>query len=141
MNRDVIVKVKGIQGSLNADEAIEMITVGQYFERNGKTYIKYEDRSLYEDQVTATTIKIAEDQVSILRHGAANTQMIFEKDREHYTPYETPFGLFELIVRTKDIQVIRDDEGLSLQVDYTIDINHSGGELSQFHLEVRNADQ
>ena len=139
MNKEVIVKVKGMQGSLASDESIEMITVGQYFEKNGKAYIKYEDRTLDEDHATATTIKVAEDQISILRHGATNTQMIFEKNKEHYTPYETPFGLFELTLRTKDIQVNRSDDRLDIQVDYTIDVNHSGGEASQFQVEVWNA--
>jgi len=138
MNKEVIVKVKGIQGSLVEDEAIEMITTGQYFEKNGKVYIKYEDTALDEDQVTSTTIKLDEDQVSILRFGATNTQMIFEKDKEHYTPYETAFGLFELTLRTKDIHLVMGADRIDLLVDYTIDINHAGGTPSQFALEITN---
>ncbi len=57
MNKDVLVKVRGIQGSLVEDDTIEMITTGLYFEKNGKTYIKYEDTSLDEDTTTSTTIK------------------------------------------------------------------------------------
>lgn len=138
MNREVIVKVRGIQGSLVEDEAIEMITTGQYFEKNGKYYIKYEDAALDEDQVTSTTIKVDDNQVSILRFGATNTQMIFEKDKEHYTPYDTAFGLFELTLRTKDIQFLLTPDKLNLLVDYTIDINHAGGTPSQFVVEVTN---
>ena len=138
MNKDVIIKVKGIQGGFASDDAIEMITTGQYFEKKGKSYIKYEDTSLDEAQVTSTTIKIEEDQVSILRFGATNTQMIFEKDKEHFSPYETAFGLFEITLRTKDIALTKEEKTLSLIVDYTIDINHTGGTESQFIVEVIN---
>lgn len=136
MNKDVLVKVKGIQGSLVEDDTIEMITTGLYFEKNGKTYIKYEDTALDEDTTTSTTIKIGEDQVSILRHGATNTQMIFEKDKEHFTPYETPFGIFEIILRTTEIQVDREDDKMTLNVEYNIEVNHTGATESQFVVEV-----
>lgn len=138
MNKEVLVKVKGIQGSLVEDDTIEMITTGQFFEKNGKTYIKYEDMSLDEEVTTSTTIKIGEDQVSILRYGATNTQMIFEKDKEHFTPYETPFGIFELILRTTDIQVERQQNKMTLNVAYNIEVNHSGATESQFVVEVTN---
>lgn len=138
MNKDVIIKVKGIQGGLASEEAIEMITTGEYYEKAGKSYIKYEDSSLDEDHVTSTTIKVEGDQVSILRFGATNTQMIFHKNQEHFSPYETPFGLFELTLRTKDVVMIKKEDYLSLRVDYTIDINHTGGTESQFVVEVSN---
>lgn len=138
MNKDVLVKVRGIQGSLVEDDTIEMITTGLYFEKNGKTYIKYEDTSLDEETTTSTTIKIDDDQVSILRHGATNTQMIFEKDKEHFTPYETPFGIFEIILRTTNIEVEREDEKMTLNVAYNIEVNHSGATQSQFVVEVTN---
>lgn len=136
MNKDVLVKVRGIQGSLVEDDTIEMITTGLYYERNGKTYIKYDDTSLDEDATTSTTIKIADEQVSILRHGATNTQMIFEKDKEHFTPYETAFGIFEIILRTTDIQIEKEEDKLLLNVLYNIEVNHSGTTESQFVVEV-----
>lgn len=141
MNKDVIIKVKGIQGGLASDDAIEMITTGQYFEKKGKSYIKYEDTSLDETQVTSTTIKIDQNKVSILRFGATNTQMIFEKNQEHISPYETPFGLFEIMLRTNEVLLTKDEKNLSLTVDYTIDINHTGGTESQFVVEVGNQDE
>lgn len=138
MNKDVLVKVRGIQGSLVEDDTIEMITTGLFYERNGKTYIKYEDTSLDDDAITSTTIKIGEEQVSILRHGATNTQMIFEKNKEHFTPYETPYGIFEIILRTTDIQVDKAEDKMTLNVAYNIEVNHSGITESQFIVEVTN---
>lgn len=140
MNKHVIIKVKGIQGGLASDDTIEMITTGFYYEKDGKSYIKYEDTSLDEDQATSTTIKVDHEQVSILRFGATNTQMIFEKNQEHFSPYETPFGLFELTIRTKDVVLVKEEDNITLTVDYTIDINHTGGTESQFAVEVTNQD-
>jgi uncharacterized beta-barrel protein YwiB (DUF1934 family) len=138
MNKNVLIKVKGIQGSLVEDDAIEMITTGQYYEKNGKTYIKYEDTALDEDAVTSTTIKIDEAQVSVLRFGATNTQLIFEKNQEHFTPYETPFGVFEIFLRTTDIQFHREFDKVTLNVAYNIEVNHTGAIASNFQVEVTN---
>ena len=138
MNRDVIVKVKGIQGGLTADDAIEMITVGQCFDKNGKTFIKYEDRVLDQENPTSTTIKISDGSVTVIRFGATNTQMIFEEGKAHYSPYDTPYGLFEITVATQEITMDRQEDRLDLKVMYTIDVNHSGETASEFIVEVTN---
>jgi uncharacterized beta-barrel protein YwiB (DUF1934 family) len=138
MNKEVLVKVKGIQGSIVEDDTIEMITTGLYYEKGGKTYIKYEDTALDNESVTSTTIKIEDNQVSVLRFGATNTQMIFEKDKEHFSPYETPFGIFEIVLRTTAIHVKRESDKMTLNVDYNIEVNHTGATVSHFQVEVTN---
>lgn len=138
MDKDVIVKVKGIQGSIIEDDTIEMITTGMYYERDDKMYIKYEDVALDIDEVTSTTVKVEEDQVSVLRFGATNTQMIFARNKEHFTPYETPYGIFELIVRTTDINISKEADKITVNVAYNIDVNHTGAVESQFIIEVTN---
>ncbi len=64
--------------------------------------------------------------------------MIFEKDKEHFTPYETPFGIFEIILRTTNIEFDKEEEKLTLNVAYNIEVNHSGATESQFVVEVTN---
>lgn len=136
MHKDVLIKVSGIQGAMSDHEMTEMITTGQFYEKNGKSYIVYEDLSLTQDQATATTIKFDENQVSILRYGGANTQMIFEKDKGHYAPYETPFGIFDIMLHTSNIAIQKSEGHLALKVDYSIDINKSGSMSSQFVVEI-----
>lgn len=138
MNKEVLIKVKGIQGDLVDDEAIEMVTTGEYYEKGGKSYIRYEDATLMENEVVSTTIKCSPTQVSILRFGGNSTQMVFEKDHSHYTPYETPFGIFDIMLHTTDIRIDKEDDRMMVTVDYAIDINHSGTTPSQFVVEIEN---
>lgn len=136
MNKDVMVRVKGIQTNDGQEEAIETVTPGQYFEKAGKIYIKYEDRALDQDQATPTTVKLEEGKVTVLRHGAANTQMVFTEGKVSSTPYETPFGTFMLDIVTQKIDITRTPKMLIVSVDYTMDMSGSGPMTSQLSMEV-----
>lgn len=137
MHKEVIVRVKGTQGP-SEDDVIEMIALGQYFDKAGKTYIKYEDNALDEDHPTPTTVKIDGRRITILRHGGANTQMVFEEGRAHSAPYETPFGLFEITTRTNTIEIEATPDRLWVKVAYEIDISHAGSNQAEFVMEVKN---
>ncbi len=74
---------------------------------NGKDYIIYTDHELVESVETRTRVTIADEQVSIIRSGGTNTHMIFEAGIRHIIPYETPFGLLEMVSSTKSIDTIK----------------------------------
>ena len=44
MTRDVLISIRGAQISDGDQEDVEMVTTGDYFLKNGKHYIIYEDR-------------------------------------------------------------------------------------------------
>lgn len=137
MNKDILVRVKGIQGG-SPEEVIETITPGLYFNKGGKDTIKYEDRSLEDGQVTHTTVKIEGKKVTVIRHGAANTRLVYEEGEVRQTPYETPFGIFELAMMTQKVQIMREEDSLVLEVDFTIEISGSGPTPSKLYMELTN---
>ena len=96
MNCDVIVSIKGMQ--LIPDEendSVEVISPGEYFEKNKKKYIVYEDltpEGVAMQELTKSTIKLSDDKVEIIKKGNAHTHMIFEEGKSNMASYQTPFG-------------------------------------------------
>lgn len=137
MTHDVMIKVTGVQAGFGDGEPMEMTTPGQYYERNGKMYIRYIDSVLDEEEDAATTIKVDGETVSIIRSGAVGSHLHFEKGKTHYSPYETPFGTFDMLLATRDIQLAVSDELIRLEVDYFLEINKAEASESKIEIEVR----
>lgn len=141
MTKDVIISIKGMQNDFTNNESIEMITTGEYYYKQNKHYINYIDNDLTNDKETKTTLKISNNQIDIIRFGAANTHMIFEKDKKHMTHYQTPFGDFIISLKTKEINLNKDEYSLSLDVDYQLEINNNFIGENTFNLHVQSKKQ
>jgi uncharacterized beta-barrel protein YwiB (DUF1934 family) len=138
MTKDVIVMIKGIQTEMFEADEIELVTTGKYVEKNGKIYITYIDSTIEEKQETKTTIKLQENQISILRFGGVNTHMVFEKNKTHITHYETPYGIFEISTLTKKIDVDKLEDYMEINVKYNLSINHMSMGVNTFTITVKN---
>lgn len=134
MKKDVLITIKGIQGDMLDDEKIEMMTTGNFYEKNEKFYVQYIDTALDPEVETKTSIKMNEKKVSITRFGALNTHMIFETGISHYSPYETPFGIFEIKTHTNSIQLEMTDTDLKLAVEYILEIDKMSSGVAHFEL-------
>ena len=101
-----------------------MITAGSYYYKNGKHYIIYEEVVEGMPGSIKNKIRISgEDQLEILKSGLSGTHMVFEKDKIHMTPYETPYGELLLGIYTKDLKVEESDDRINIRINYELDIN------------------
>ena len=85
MNKKVLVSISGLQTEIGDDEAIEIVSPGEYHQRDGKHYILYEE--MHEDGeaesgVSKNLLKISPDYIELTKKGYANVNMVFEKDKK-----------------------------------------------------------
>lgn len=124
MKRDVLVAVSGVQFSFDGENPVEVISKGSYYKRNGKSYIKYKE--IDEDNIsTDCIIKIDSDRVEIIKKGDINLCMVFEKDKNCMTTYETPFGILMLGITASDMVILEDEDAIVVKIRYMLDINYS----------------
>lgn len=133
MKENVRIRISGTQESLG-DDSIEMITTGEYKEKDGKIYLSYWDRMLEEDKAIKTLIKTDGKLVSIIRYGDRKNHLLFESGISHISPYETPFGNLEMTSYTDKIELTPLEGGFDLKVDYQLEINKSGVGRNQLHV-------
>lgn len=133
MEENVKVSIFGKQEMLDG-EVMEMVTTGQFKEKDGKIYLSYFDRMLDSENPTKTLIKADGDLVSIIRYGKNNTHLLFEKGVSHIVPYETPFGNLEMVSHTKDVNLTQLEGGFDLKIDYQVELNRSSVGRNQLHV-------
>ena len=82
MTKDVLINISGLQVDVNEmennDEPIETISTGNYFFKNGKHYLLFEEVSEGVPGVTKTQIKIkGEDSLEVLKRGVSNACLLY----------------------------------------------------------------
>lgn len=131
MTKDVLVSISGLHmdtlsGMLNGDEeAIEVLTPGSYYCKNGKHYVIYDEVMEGMHGTIKNRIKITgTDSVEIMKTGLSNTHMVFEKNKKNITYYQTPFGQMLIGVKTRNMEINVTEENIDVSVDYELDINY-----------------
>ena len=124
MTRDVVISISGAQFSEGDQEDVELITTGDYFLKNGKHYIIYDEIEEDGQDVIRNTIKVLPDSIDIIKKGNVSAHMVFEKNKKNLACYMTPFGELMVGIDTSDIRVEEEEQLLRVNVDYSLDINY-----------------
>lgn len=129
MKKAVKIYVKGVQGGLadqnhqGEEDAVELNTEGVLYHQHGHTYVVYDDLLINDGDPVKTTVKVYEGKVDIKRYGSIEHHMTFEMGKDHYSHYETPFGVLDIAVKPLDMSVSEEDYALSIDISYTLDVN------------------
>lgn len=129
MTKDVLISISGIHmddsaKEQNENEPIEVVTPAQYYNRNGKHYVIYEEVTEGVPGVTKNKIKITgNDCVEIIKSGVTNSHMIFEKNKKNLTDYKTPYGQMTVGVYTRNMEIRTMENCIDILLDYELDVN------------------
>ena len=129
MTKDVLISISGLQVDVNDmesnNEPIETISTGNYFFKNGKHYLLFEEVSEGIPGVTKTQIKvIGEDSLEVLKRGVSNAHMIFDTKRKNRSYYDAPYGQLNLGIFTKNIKIDEKEDNINIKVEYALDVNY-----------------
>lgn len=127
MKKDVLLSIRGLHAAGEEDTAnpVEVITPAQYYKRNGKQYILYEEPNEEQTGSTKVRIKISDHNcVEITKNGESSTHMLFERGKKNLTCYNTPFGSLMIAIITNQIQLEQNDSELDLQINYLLEANY-----------------
>lgn len=137
MTKDIILTISGLHDNEGEiDAPIETMTPGQYFMKNGKHYVVYDEVIEGLEGTLKSTIKFTENQVELIRNGAASTRMIFQPGQEHMVVYQTPMGPLSISLCTENIQTELGEERMNLKIDYSIKTEGIVISESTVHIEV-----
>lgn len=124
MTKDVIVTIIGLQNGPETDgEPIETKVAGEYFCRNKKHYILYDEVMEGETQITRNRVKIAEGKMELTKNGAVNVHMIFEENVKNVTQYQTPYGSLSMGIDGKKVEIQETENEINVLVEYKMEMN------------------
>ena len=138
MSNKVILYVSTEQN--NVEEGLSNMsfaTEGTIYKKESSIYITYVESEVTGMEGTTTTIKIKDDIVTIMRFGAISSQLVFEKNKQHISYYETKQGSFSIGVTAKKLDIDIDENGGSINAEYVIQLNNSDIGKNKFHLNIK----
>ena len=125
MTKEVLITISGLQiMDEEGGEPVEVITAGEYYYRNGKHYILYDEVMEGFEGVTKNRIRITQDCLDVSKKGVSNVHMIFEKNRKNLTSYQTPFGNLMIGIDARNLQISEEENMIDIKVDYDLEINY-----------------
>lgn len=125
MTKDVIVSISGLQFPGEGEaETVEVITNGNYYLKNGKHYIIYEELAEGFTGTTRNVVKLQDNCLDITKKGISNVHMMFEKNKKNVSYYYTPFGSLLIGIDANSIRVEETDQNINVTVDYSLEVNY-----------------
>jgi uncharacterized beta-barrel protein YwiB (DUF1934 family) len=122
MKKKAIITVVSKQSGSD-DSAIEVVTPGEYYKEEDSYIAVYDETELSGMEGTKTTLKISPEDFLLTRVGTTNAEMKFKKDAKEVTMYDTPYGVLELKLETKDLRITLDDDGGDVEINYNLAIS------------------
>ena len=142
MKENVIIKMFTVQYENGERIESELMTKGIMKHRGTLSEISYEDTEAtgFEGSVTSIVAR-GKNYVSVLRNGTANSNLILETGKKHHCYYSTPFGSVNVGITTDKIENCLDENGGSLFMKYTIDMNAAFVSDNEIKLVVTKIDE
>lgn len=141
MTKEVLISIKGFQFMEGDSDSVEVITPGEYYIKNGKHYILYEEAVEGTTGTVSNVMKLYEDSVSIRKKGLTNAYMVFSRGEKHLTCYSTSMGDLMMGIHTKDIRIRHGAERMEIEVDYGLELNDQSVADCELVIDIRPRNQ
>ena len=124
MTKDVLITIRGVHTLDHEDNDVEMIVRGDYYQKNGKHYILYEEILEGAEERVKNVIKISPSSMDIIKKGVTNSRMLFEKNKKNLSCYSNPVGNLVIGIQANHFYVEEQENSIKVNVDYSLDINY-----------------
>ena len=139
MKQRVSISMKG-RYEADEDSVVELFTDGMMYHRDGITMLTYEESETTGFQGSTTTLKIERNgRVTLTRKGSANSHLVLQKGVRHVGSYNVYGGSMEIGVYANEVDCNITEEGGSLRLVYTLDMNTSMFSRNELSIDVRPA--
>lgn len=138
MTNNVLITVCGTQTMDGESESIKTVQPGTHRSLPDMEVVLYEEIISDEDSHINTTkniIKIQDAQITVIKKGATQTEMHFEKGHTCHGFYKTPFGVFDMVIRTSALEVTKTEKRMDLSIQYALELN--GMAVSDCTMKIR----
>ena len=84
MTKDILVSISGLQVNPEQEsDTVEVISAGEYYYRNDKHFVMYEEALDGQTQTIKNMLKISPECVEVTKKGPARIHMVFEKNNKN----------------------------------------------------------
>lgn len=137
MKQHIQLKLRSVLEAEGERSETELLTDGTMEQVDGKFIVSYEDSDATGFEGATTTITAEGSSiVSIVRTCTANSNLVIETGKKHYCLYGTPYGDITVGIFTHKIENSLSENGGSLYLKYTIDVNSAYMSDNEIYLDI-----
>jgi len=140
MRKEVMICMSGVMAS-NSEDAVDIICPGEYYFRNGKHFIRYEEK-IAEDSLKTDTVcmfKFDKGSAELTKKGIVSSKLFYEPGQTHMINYSTEYGDFLIGIRTDALRLTESEHELILEIDYVVEFESD--EKNVFHIKIHVSDE
>lgn len=126
-------------GCESETHSMEMTLPANFYQKEDTIYIFYKEEDPETHAITQCRLEITGKKMTIVRKGAASSQMELDVGKTTHSDYYTPFGKLELQIDTDALQSNLTDTSFRLLASYSLSSN--GALMSKHTLQVRLSEQ
>lgn len=139
--KDIMLKITGRQFEGDKpQEKMEFVTEGKMYEREGATYLVYDESEFSGFPGCKTSLKLKGNHVRMKRIGAdleTGTVMEFESGKRFTSKYDTPFGIMDMEILTDRVDNnLKDDGTGNIDIDYHVSLEGALEGRNELRIEV-----
>lgn len=119
------------------NDIIEVQTPGEYFKKDNKYVAEYEETEISGMEGTTTILEINPEKVVLMREGTTTAKMEFEKNNKYTTLYNTPYGVLELVISTRNLKVDIGEDGGDIYIDYDMSVAGQASHNTELSINIK----
>ena len=138
MIQSVIISVEGTQRFIGEEsQTVQVVTEGTMRTEGDTVFLSYEESEVTGMEGTTTTFAVQGERVELVRTGAGESKMVFEKGIKNVSLYNVGFGALTIGVKARRLKNELGPEGGHLEISYGIEIEEDVKGLNSFIIDVR----
>ncbi len=139
MKHQVVLSIRGQQSYAGQEpDVIELVTEGTLEELCTDCWeICYDETALTGMEGVSTSFLLEPNKIVLTRSGKLNSQMVFQEGISHDSLYQMDFGALMLTVTANKIASNIDENGGTVDLSYSIEIEQSAAGMIDYHLEIK----
>ncbi|MBS5126072.1 MAG: DUF1934 domain-containing protein [Clostridium sp.] len=136
MEKSAVISIRSFS-DLDKDEVIEVVTPGKFHLGESKFKAVYEESEISGMDGTTTTLVIKDDVLVLEREGSTSTRMEFKKGEDVISLYNTPYGMMNINISTKELDIDMDEDGGVIYTKYVLGLEGQPGITTELKVKIR----
>ena len=134
MEKSAVISIRSFS-DLDKDEVIEVVTPGKFHLGESEFKAVYEESEISGMDGTTTVIK--DDVLVLEREGSTSTRMEFKKGEDVISLYNTPYGMMNINISTKELDIDMDEDGGVIYTKYVLGLEGQPGITTELKVKIR----
>ena len=136
MEKSAVISIRSFS-DLDKDEVIEVVTPGKFHLGVSEFKAVYEESEISGMDGTTTTLVIKDDVLVLEREGSTSTRMEFKKGEDVISLYNTPYGMMNINISTKELDIDMDEDGGVIYTKYVLGLEGQPGITTELKVKIR----